>query len=200
MASKTGQLVKFLKARGGVVRFAALLKAGFHSDTLATLEKQGLVEKMSRGLYKLSNSTVSSHPDLVSACLQAPKGIICLISALAFYEVTSEIPRQVDMAIPRGARVRKIEYPPVKQYHFLQEAWGAGIEERKIEGGSIRVYGLAKTVVDCFKFRNKVGVDVARDALKTAVTEKHVRPQDIMQYAKICRVKNIIKPMLESMI
>ncbi|MBF0618747.1 MAG: type IV toxin-antitoxin system AbiEi family antitoxin domain-containing protein [Candidatus Omnitrophica bacterium] len=200
MASKTDQLIRFFKAQGAVVRFAALLKAGFHSDTLAALEKQGAVEKVSRGLYKLSTSSVSSHPDLVSACLQAPQGVVCLLSALSFYEVTSEIPRQVEMAIPRGVRVRKIQYPPVKQYQFSQEAWAAGIEERKIEGHSIRVYDLAKTVVDCFKFRNKVGADVAREALKIAVIEKHVPPKDIMHYAKICRVANIIQPILEAII
>lgn len=200
MEPKTEQLKRFIKIQGGVVRFSVLLKAGFHPDTLAVLEKQGAVEKINRGLYRLADSSVSSHPDLVSACLQAPKGVICLVSALAFYEVTSEIPRQVEMAIPRGARVKKIAYPPVKQYQFSQEAWGAGIEECKIEGYSIRIYGLAKTVVDCFKFRNKIGADVAREALKIAVIEKHVQPKDIMHYAKICRVANIIKPILESMI
>ena len=200
MDSKAAQLIKFFQKQGGVVRFSVILKEGFHSDTLVTLEGEGRIEKMGRGLYRLAGSATGSHPDLVAACLQAPQGVICLISALAYHEATNEIPRAVDLAVERGSRANKIQYPPVKFYQFAPVAWETGIEEHQIEGHTIKIYNLAKTVADCFKFRNKIGVDVARETLKTAVTEKRISPKEIMFYAKICRVSNVIKPILELLI
>lgn len=192
--------MNFFQNHGGVVRFSTILKAGFHPDSLMALEKEGRVEKIARGLYRVTNYTPGSHPDLVIASLQASRGVICLLSALSFYEATSEIPKCVDIAIPQGTHANRIKYPPVRFYRFVPKAWGAGIEEYKVEGHKIKVYSLAKTIADCFKFRNKIGIDVARDALKVAVTEKKVKPKEIMQYAKICRVDNIIKPILEAML
>ena len=192
--------MNFFQSHGGVVRFSAILKAGFHPDSLVALEKRGKAEKIARGLYRVTNYTPGSHPDLVVASLQAPGGVICLLSALSFYEVTSEIPKYVDLAILQGAHANRIKYPPVKFYRFAPKAWETGIEEQKIEGHKIRVYSLAKTIADCFKFRNKIGMDIARYALKVAVTEKNIAPKKIMQYAKICRVDKIIKPILETML
>jgi predicted transcriptional regulator of viral defense system len=196
--TKTGQkLYDYFNKKGGIVRFSAILKAGFHSDSLSSLEKEGKVERIGRGLYRAVNRTLGSHPDLVAASYQAPKGVICLISALYFHEVTVEIPRYVDMAIPSNATAHKIKYPPVKFYKFSMSTWKAGIEEHDIDGHKIHVYSLAKTIADCFKFRNKIGVDVAREALKAALSEKKIKPKDILFYATICRVDNIIKPILE---
>jgi len=192
--------MNFFQNHGGVVRFSAILKARFHPDSLMTLEKKGKVEKIARGLYRVTNYVPGSHPDLVTASLQAPKGVICLLSALSFYEATNEIPKLVDIAIPQGTHANRIKYPPVRFYRFASKAWKAGIEEHKIQGHKVKVYSLAKTIADCFKFRNKIGTDVAMNVLKIAVTEKNIKPKEIMQYAKICRVNNIIKPILEAML
>jgi len=200
MQIRTQELMSFFQSHGGVARFSAILKAGFHPDSLSALEKEGRVEKIARGLYRLTNYTLGSHPDLVIASLQAPRGVICLLSALSFYEATSEIPRYVDLAIPQGTHANRIKYPPVRFYRFAPKTWKAGIEKHEIEGHRIKVYSLAKTIADCFKFRNKIGIDPARDALKVAVTEKGIKLKDIMQYAKICRVDSIVKPILEAMI
>lgn len=200
MASRAQKLISFFKKHGGTVRFATILKAGFHSDSLLALEKEGKVEKISRGIYRLTHKGPLSNPDLVTASLKAPRGVICLLSALAFYEATDEIPRYVDLAIPRGTHANKIDYPPVRFYRFTPDAWKEGIVEQKIESHSIRIYTLSKTVADCFKFRNKIGINAARDALKAAVTEKRVLPKEIMHYAKLCRVANIVKPLLETML
>ena len=200
MKSKTDKILVYFRNHGGIARFSAIRKAGFHSDTLKSLEKENKVEKIGRGLYRLTGDTPGSHPDYVIASLQASKGVICLLSALYFYKATSEIPRFVDIAIPSGARANKIKYPPVKFYHFSPKAWEEGIEEYETEGHRINIYSLAKTVADCFKFRNKIGVDVARDAIKVAVMEKGIKPKEIMHFAKICRVDRIIKPILENMI
>lgn len=200
MQRRRQEIIDYFQSHGGVARFSAILKAGFHPDSLTALEKEGKVERIARGLYRLTNYDIGSHPDLVIASLQAPKGVICLLSALAFHEATNEIPHYVDIAIPGGAHANRIKYPPVRFYRFAPDAWKAGIEEHEIEGHKIRVYNLAKTIADCFKFRNKIGMNVARDTLKVAVTEKGIKPKEIMQYAKICRVDSIIKPILEAML
>ena len=200
MKHKKETMLNYFRQQGGLLRFSEILKAGFHSDTLKDLEKEAKIEKIARGLYRISNYTFGSHPDLVLVSFQVPKGIVCLVSALSFYEVTNEIPKYVDIAIPALTRANKIKYPPVKFYRFSSVSWEAGAEVHQIEGYKIRIYNLAKTIADCFKFRNKIGINVARDALKIAISEKRVTPYDIMKYAKICRVVRIVKPILESII
>jgi len=197
MQARTQELMSFFQSHGGMARFSAILKEGFHPDSLGALEKEGKVEKIARGLYRITNYTPGSHPDLVVASLQAPKGVICLLSALSFYEATNEIPKYVDLAIPQGTHANRIKYPPVKFYRFASKAWETGIEKHEVESHQIKVYSLAKTIADCFKFRNRIGVDIARNALKFAITEKGIKPKEIMEYAKICRVDSIIKPILE---
>ena len=200
MPTKSQKLKNFFQRHGGVVRFSAILKAGFHPDSLNALKKKNEVEKIGRGLYRLTDSIPGSHPDFVTASLQAPRGVICLLSALAFHEATSEIPKYVHIAIPVNSHANRIQYPPVRFYRFAPQAWKAGIGAYEIESHKIKVYCLAKTIADCFKFRNKIGADVAREALKIAITEKNVQPKEIMRYAKICRVDSIIKPTLEAML
>lgn len=200
MSPRTQELMNYFKKHGGVLRFNDILKVGFHPDSLIAIEKAGEVEKIARGLYRVVNYKPGSHPDIVIASLQAPKGAICLISALSFHEATSEIPRYVDIAIPQGTHANRIKYPPVKFYRFAPEAWEAGLEEHEIEGHKIKIYDLAKTVVDCFKFRNRIGVNIARKVLKAGIAEKKIEPKEIMKYAKICRVSSIIKPILEAIV
>jgi len=200
MRDKGKKIITYFESQGGIVRFSSILNAGFHSDMLYALEKEGEIEKVSRGLYKLVRYDIGSHPDLIIASIQAPKGIICLLSALSFHGATTEIPRQVDIAISAGAHANRIQYPPVKFYRFAPLVWQAGIEDHDINGHKVRVYCLAKTIADCFKFRNKIGLEVAREALKGAISEKDIKPQEIMKYAKICRVDSVIKPILETML
>ena len=200
MKKRMREIIGSFRDHGGVARFSAIIKAGFHPDSLAALNKEKRVEKIARGLYKLTDHAFGSHPDLVTALLQAPKGVICLLSALAFHEATNEIPHHVDIAIPQGSHAHKIMYPPVRFYRFSPKAWKDGVEVRVIGKHKIKIYNLARTIADCFKFRNKIGLGVARDALKTAITEKGVKPNEIMRYAKICRVDNIVKPILEAIL
>lgn len=200
MGIKSTRLTDFLKKRGGLAGYAEIIEAGFNKDILESVLNSGQIQKIDRGLYQLTEGTQLSNPDLVAALIKVPKGVICLISALAFHEATSEIPRYVDIAIPRGRHANKIKYPPVRFYRFAPNIWEVGLEVHETEGRKIRVYSLARTVVDCFKFRNKIGMDVARDALKVAVTEKGIKPKEIMKYAKLCRVESIIKPILEAII
>jgi len=200
MQRKADELMNYFKKHGGVARFSEILEAGFHPDSLHVLETENKVEKISWGLYKLSDYEFDEHSDLVIASLQAPRGVICLLSALSFHEVTVEIPKHVEMAIPRGSHAYKIKYPPLKFYRFSPKTWGAGIEEYTIDGNIIKVYNLAKTIADCFKFRNKIGINIARESLKVSIAEKKVRPLELIKYAKLCRVDNIIKPILETIL
>ncbi len=199
MILKARKLIKFLKKNNGIATFSEVIDAGFHKDTLSSLLKSGHIEKLSRGLYKLKEGIELTNPDLITASIKVPKGIVCLISALAFHDVTNEIPRYVELAIPKGTHPNKVDYPPVKLYYISEKMWRPGIEEHDIEGHKVRVYNLPKTIADCFKFRNKIGLDVARIALKEAIREKKMSPRELINYAKICRVKNIILPYLESM-
>jgi predicted transcriptional regulator of viral defense system len=200
MVTRTDKIIEYFDRHSGVARFSSIRKAGFHTDMIKKMENEKKIEKIGKGLYRLTGDTIGAHPDYLTASLQAPKGIICLISALYFHGATDEIPRFVGIAIPAGSRANKIKYPPVKFYRFSPETWKAGIEKHDIEGHKIRIYSLAKTVADCFKFRNRIGINVAREALKVAVTEKRVKPDDIMGYARICRVDKVIKPILEAIL
>ncbi|OGF48792.1 MAG: hypothetical protein A2044_08805 [Candidatus Firestonebacteria bacterium GWA2_43_8] len=200
MPVKKSNIVSFIKTNGGFARFSVLIKAGFHRDTISASVKKGLIRTISRGIYQLSDYDIGEYPDLVQASLQSPKGIVCLISALAFHEATNEIPRYVDMAIPSYTRANKVKYPPVKFYRFDMRAYEAGVEEHKVGSQKFRVYSLAKTIADCFKFRNRIGMNVVRNAMKTAILEKKVKTNEIMKFAKICRVDNVIKPIIEAML
>lgn len=200
MTNRKKELVDFFKKRGGLVSYAEIVKAGFNKALLKACLNSNFISKIDRGLYRLSGGESFSNPDLVAISIKAPKGVVCLLSALAFHEATTEIPQSVAIAIPRGTHANKIKYPPVKFYRFASKSWKAGIEEHAVKGYKIKVYNLAKTIADCFKFRNKIGTDIARDALKTAVTEKNIKPKEIMHYAKICRVDKILKPILETLL
>lgn len=198
MITKEEKLIRLFSDNNGVMRFKDILKAEYHPDIIKRLEKDGLINKFARGYYRLASYKKSPYPDIVDASLQVPRGVICLISALSYHEATNEIPGQVDMAIPAGSRAGKIEYPPVNYYRFSPEAWKAGVEEHDIEGQTIKVYSLAKTVADCYKFRNKIGENVARAALKTAVLEKAIKPDEILKYAAVCHVTDRVKQVLEA--
>ena len=200
MSIKEKKFIEFLKKRGGMVSYKEIIEAGFNKAFLRDSLDSGHIQKVDRALYRLSDGFSLPNPDLVAVSIKVSKGVVCLLSALAFHEATSEIPRYINIAIPRGTHANKINYPPVKFYSFSFKSWNAGIESHQIEKYQIKVYSLAKTVADCFKFRNKIGMNIAREALKIAITEKNIQPKEIMQYAEICRVDNIIKPILEAML
>lgn len=200
MSSKEAKLIQYLKQKGGMASFSELDKAGFNKALIKASLMNNNIQKLDRGLYSLSEGMSFSNPDLVAISIKIPKGTVCLLSALAFHESTNEIPKYVDVAIPRGTHESRVNYPPVRFYRFAPETWKAGVEKHEIDGHVVKIYSLAKTVADCFKFRNRIGMNIAREALKIAITEKHVKPKEIMGFAKICRVDRIVKPILETMI
>ena len=200
MKKKQTYLIEFIRKKGGFAKYSDLIKAGFYKAIIGEALNSGELERISRGIYSLSETPDISHPDLVTVSAVVPKGIICLITALSFHEVTDEIPHYTDVAIPAQSRSKKIYNFPVRYYRFSKKTWGAGVEEHDIDGHKIKVYSLAKTIADCFRFRNQVGIDVARSALKNAFEQKKVSHQEIMKYASICQVTHLIKPILETLL
>ena len=158
----------------------------------------GLLEKAGRGIYRLPGHQGSEHESLVAIATKVPQAVFCLLTALQFHELTSQMPREVWIAMPRGSHTPRIGYPPVKMVQFSGEAYSEGIEVARRDQVKLRVYSVAKTVADCFKHRNKIGLDVALEALKDARKKKKTSADDLWRYAKICRVANVMRPYLES--
>lgn len=153
---------------------------------------------MTRGLYRLPDAQVSELESLGTVATKAPQAVFCLLTALQFHELTTQLPRQVWIAMPRGSHTPRIGYPPVKMVQFTGDAYSAGIDEVERDGVKLRVYSAAKTVADCFKHRHKIGLDVALEALKDARSRNKASVDDIWRFAKICRVTNVMRPYLES--
>ena len=173
---------------------------GIHPRTLYGLRDQGLLERVSRGVYRLSDLAPLGDPDLVRVALRVPKSVVCLISALDFHGLTAEIPHEVQIALPRGSKEPRVRQPPIRVFRFSDAAYRSGVETHPVDGIDVRIYGPAKTVADCFKFRNKIGIDVALEALRSGVEEQRFRPAELMKFARVCRVQDIVRPYLEILV
>lgn len=185
------------KAHGGILNTAKAIKLGIHPKTLYNMRDQGVLELLSRGLYRLSESPEIAQPDLVIISQKVPHAVICLISALSFHEITTQIPHKVDIAIPLKAHKPSIEYPPIQLFWYSEKNFQAGIETHNIDGVDIRVYSVEKTLADCFKYRNKIGLDIAMEALRLYWERKKTNISKLLEYAKVCRCEKIIKPYIE---
>jgi predicted transcriptional regulator of viral defense system len=192
--------VQAFQTQGGVLRMADALKLGIHRVTLYRMVEDGLLQRMSRGLYRLSKTPPLANPDLVAVAKRAPQGVICLVSALAFHDLTLQVPHAIDVATPRNAEPPRLDYPPIRVFRFSSEAFSAGIEVHAIDGASVRVYCREKTLADCFKYRNKIGIDTALEALKLYREKQRLEVEVLLGYAEICRVANVMRPYLEAML
>lgn len=193
----TSALIGIIKNNSGVIRMSDVLNAGINRYTLYSMLEKGELERISRGIYRLSNSSALSEPDLVIVASRIPNAVICLISALSFHSLTTQIPHSISIALPTGVKTPKMDYPPITVYSFNQESFEAGIETYNVDGLSIQIYNPEKTLVDCFKFRNKIGMNIVLEALKLYTERQAMDVQKIMGYAKTCRVSNVIKPYIE---
>lgn len=187
-----------IRELGGTVRTREALAAGIHPRTLYRLRDSGEIEQLSWGVYRLTDLPDLSEPDLATIAKRIPGGVVCLISALAIHELTTQIPHAVHLALPRGTRYPKLDHPPLRVYLFSKTAFLAGVEERKIDVVTLRVYNAEKTLADCFKFRHKIGQDVVAEALRTYRRRPDANLQRVYDYARICRVANVIRPYLEA--
>lgn len=197
---------KFEQARaifqrhGGTMRTSEAIKAGIYPRTLYQMRDQGLIEAIARGLYRLHDLPPLGNPDLVSVALKIPRGVICLISALSFHGMTTQVPHVVHVALVPGTEPPRLEHPPVRVSWFSGKVYSEGIEAHDIDGVPVRVYSPEKTLADCFKHRNKIGIDVAVEALKLYRKHRPLRADDLVRYAKICRVEKIMRPYLEAIL
>jgi predicted transcriptional regulator of viral defense system len=186
------------RQHGGMLRVAAARRAGVNSATLYALRDAGLVEPVARGLYRLSGLEDLGNPDLTIVGAKAPEAVVCLISALAFHELTTEIPHQVYIALRQGSHCPKIAWPPVRAVYMGEPCFSAGIGVHELDGVSVRIYSAEKTIVDCFKYRNKIGMDIALEALRSYRERGRIQVAGIAQHAQTCRVWRVIRPYLEA--
>ena len=198
--SRFDRAVGIFKEHGGILRTAQALRAGIHPGTLYAMRDSGALEVVSRGMYRLADSPPLGNPDIVTVATRIPGGVICLISSLAFHELTTQIPHEVHVALPRGAEEPRLDHPPIKTYRFTGKAFTQGVESHELDGVNVRIYSPEKTLADCFKFRNKVGLDTVVEAVRFYRERRSIRVDHLMRYAGICRVKKIIRPYLEAIL
>ena len=199
-SSRFDRAAAVFNKHGGILRTMQALRAGIHPGTLYAMRDSGALEVVSRGLYRLAGILPLGNPDLVTVATRVPGGVICLISALAFHELTTQIPHEVHVALSRGAEEPQLDQPPIKTYRFSGEAFTEGVETHDLDGVNVRIYSPEKTLADCFKFRNKVGLDTVVEAVRFYRERKRVKVDDLMRYAATCRVKKIIHPYLEALL
>ncbi len=183
----------------GVFRASDADKLGIPRIVISRLFTAGKLERIGRGVYRLPDMTLSENEGLILVATRVPQAVICLLSALQYHGLTTQLPRQIWITMPRGSHVPKLDYPPVRMIQASGEAYSTGIEIQEHDQVKIRIYNVAKTIADCFKHRNKIGIDVALEALKDARRQNRASIAEIWKYAKICRVSNVIRPYLEAL-
>ena len=192
--------IEIFKNHGGQLRMKEAMIAGISRYRLYIMRDKGIIEQVSRGVYRLVDLPPLSNPDLATVSLRFPNSVICLVSALVFHNITTQIPHEVSIAVERKTRLPVLKYPPISSHRFSGDAFKEGIEQHKIDGITVKVYNPEKTIADCFKFRNKLGMETVLEALKLYRSRRKFNINSLLRYARICRVDKIIKPYLETMI
>ncbi len=186
------------RQHGGQLRMSKAIQQGISRYSLYKMRDEGILEQVSRGIYRLVNLPPVSNPDLITVSLRFPKAVVCLISALSYHGITTQIPHKVSVAVPRDARMPSLDYPPVQAYKFSADAFKAGIEKHQVDGITVQVYSAEKTLADCFKYRNKLGMDIVLEALKLYRSQKKFNMDKVLKYARVCRVEKIMRVYLEA--
>ena len=199
-SDRSEEAQNIFRNHGGILRMREALEFGITRTMLYSMLDRGLIERLHRGLYRLTDLPSLGNPDLVAVSHKAPNAIICLISALAFHEISTHIPHEVQIAIRRHTRQPRITYPPTRTFYFSEQAITSGVEKHLIDGMEVRIFSAAKTVADCFKYRNKIGLDVAVEALKMLHESRRLIPNEIMKFSTVCRVEKVIRPYLEALL
>lgn len=196
---QTQVAIRLFRSHGGILRAAEARHLGIHQETLRTLVRQGILESMTRGVYRLTEMPIPEHVDLVVVAKKVPDGVFCLISALAFHHMTTQIPHEIYVMIPARHAAPKLDWPPVRFFRASKKVFDVGVETHQVGTSTLRVYDPAKTVADCFKYRNKIGVDVAVEALRDYLDRRDASFQTLLAYARTLRVERVITPYLEAL-
>ncbi len=195
----TQRIIRLARS-GGIIRSRDLAPLGISRRYLARLTDEGKLLKSGRGVYVLANAGASENHSLAEACKRVSGGTICLLSALRFHGLTTQNPWEVWMAVTPASRKPRVDHPPLRIVRFSGKAFVNGVEHHRIEGVDVRIYSAAKTVADCFKYRNKIGVDVAIEALRDGWRKRKITAEQISHFAQVCRVTNVMRPYLESLL
>lgn len=188
---------RIFMSSGGQLRMSEALEKGLSRYMLYKLKERNIIERVSRGVYRLTDLPSIGNPDLVTVSLRIPKAVICLVSALSWHELTTQIPHSVSIALPRNTNTPVLDYPIVRVHRFSEASYSSGIEEHLVDSIAVRIYNAEKTIADCFKYRNQLGMDVFLEALKKYSMRKQRDYDGILRYAQINRVEKLIRPYLE---
>jgi predicted transcriptional regulator of viral defense system len=199
IATSSTRLLRLARRHGSVSR-GEVAEAKIHTQTLSRLVRAGALERVARGRYRLPNAPVTEHHGVALVAAAAPKAVICLLSALSFHQIGTQLPREVWIALDRRSRRPSLRYPRLRVVRFGGDALTEGIETHRIEGETVRVYSVAKTIADTFKYRNKIGLDVALEALREAWRARRFTMDKMYGYARICRVERVMRPYLEALV
>lgn len=189
-----------LARRSGFVEARSVARAGIHTQVLTRLVAEGALERVARGRYRLASAEITEHHGLVLASVAAPHGVVCLLSALAFHDIGTQLPAEVWFAIERGRSEPRVPGLRIRVVRYSGPAFSHGIERHRIEGQPVRVYGVAKTLADLFKARHRVGLDVALEALREAWRDRRFTMDDLDRAARACRVERVLRPYVESLV
>jgi predicted transcriptional regulator of viral defense system len=198
MAKPLQKIMQYI-GKHGMVRPRDIEAIGFPREYLLRLHRQGKLNRSGRGIYTLPDANVTERHSYAEVAKRVPEAVICLLSALAFHEITTQSPPSVWIALRNGARKPVLPSPSLRIVRLSGPSLTEGIDNHQVEGVPVRVYSAAKTVADCFKFRNKIGLDVAIEALKDCLRQKKASINEVYRYAKICRVSNVIRPYMEAL-
>ena len=195
--NQSDQILKLARQRP-MLAASDVRALGWSGQLLLKLHYAGKLERVSRGLYRFPGANISEHQTLIEICQRVPKAVICLLSALQYHEIGTQQPCEVWVALPEATQTPAKAYPPIRIARMRGDAYASGIETVIENGGSIRVYGVAKTVADCFKFRHKIGLDVALQALKESWRSGKLNIDELSHFARINRVQRVLQPYLEA--
>lgn len=193
------QIAHALLEERGIMRLAELRSAGVTAATVSRMERAGEVLRLARGLYQLPDAPLDTNHSLAEAAKRMPKGIVCLVSALAFHGLTDQLPKKVWMAIGKKDWAPKPDGMPIRVFRFTEGLLAESVETHEIEGVQVKVFGVAKTVTDCFRHRSKVGLSVAIEGLQEALRQRKATPAEIARQAEIGGVSTVIRPYLEAL-
>lgn len=192
--------LEIFRKQGGVLQTTRAIELGVHPRTLYALRDDGKIRCISRGLHCLTDHGILNQSDIIAVALRVPRSVMCLVSALAFHDITTHVPDIVHVAVPRRMHIPKLDIPPTRFHRYGEVSYKAGIEKYEIEGVNIRVYCPEKTIVDCFKFRNKIGVQIAIEGLRLYKDKMKPSLEKLRHYGRICRVERIMIPYMESIL
>lgn len=193
-------ILEIFKNQHGYATMKELKAKGVHTYTIQRLLSAGTIEKIKPGLYKLTELPVISEQGMIDVCMAMPNAVICLHSALSYYELTTTLPAKIMVALPRGRKATTLYYPPIQIFHFSSQVYQAGIKQVEARTGNFKIYDPEKTVVDCYRFRLKIGEDVALEGLRNYLQNKHFNIPRLLEYARLARITTIIQPYIKAFI